>query len=89
MSDYQPISCSLYDHLEVACLQHYRLAIELRDGTRLEAEAITTETDAQKQEFLVVRDAQGLHRLRLDHLLAITPLTANARFGRVELGPRC
>ena len=89
MSDYQPVSCSLYDHLEVACLQHYRLAIELRDGTCLEAEAITTATDTQKQEFLVVRNAQGLQKLRLDHLLAITPLTANARFGRVELGPRC
>jgi Rho-binding antiterminator len=89
MSDYQPVSCSLYDHVEVACLQHYHLAIELRDGTRLEAEAITTETDAQKQEFLVVRDARGLQRLRLDSLLAITPLTANARFGRIEPGPRC
>ncbi|MDG9924975.1 MULTISPECIES: Rho-binding antiterminator [unclassified Pseudomonas] len=89
MNDYQPVSCSLYDHLEVACLQHYRLAIELRDGTRLEAEAITTETDEQKREFLVVRDARGLHRLRLDHLLAITPLTDNARFDRIEPGPRC
>ena len=89
MSDYQPISCGLYDHLEVACLQHYRLAIELRDGTRLEAEAITTETDAQKHEFLVVRDAQGLQRLRLDRLQAIMPLTANTRFGRIEPGPRC
>jgi Rho-binding antiterminator len=88
MSDYQPVSCSFYDHLELACLLHYQLAIELRDGTRLQAEAITTETDARKQEFLIARDARGLHRLRLDRLLAITPLTASARFARVELGPR-
>ena len=82
---YRPLACALYDHLEVACLHRYRLRIELVDGGELEAQTMTTETSAAKEEFLVVRDAQGERRLRLDRLLAITPLDPGASFGRVEL----
>ncbi|WP_252271106.1 Rho-binding antiterminator [Pseudomonas subflava] len=85
---YRPLACALYDHLEVACLHRYRLRIEWVDGGELEAQAMTTETSAAKEEFLVVRDTQGERRLRLDRLLAITPLDPGARFGRVLLHDR-
>jgi Rho-binding antiterminator len=84
-SDYQPLACDLYDYLEIACLHHYRVHIELTDGSTLDGEALTTETIAHKGEFLVVRSAAGEQRLRMDQLLAITPLNANASFGRVVL----
>ncbi|KFX68660.1 transcriptional antiterminator [Pseudomonas taeanensis MS-3] len=84
---YQPLACDLHDYLEIACLYHYRLHIELNDGDSLDAEALTTETTPSKEEFLIVHSAQGQQRLRLDSLLAITPLTANARFTRVSLSP--
>jgi len=84
---YQPIACDLHDYLEIACLHHYRLRIELVDGDELEAEALTTQTLASKEEFLILRTASGERRLRLDQLLAITPLDAGASFGRVLLGP--
>ncbi|UTW08649.1 Rho-binding antiterminator [Pseudomonas benzenivorans] len=83
---YQPLACDLHDYLEIACLHHYRLCIELLDGGRLEAEALPTQTAPSKEEFLVVRDQQGEQRLRLDRLLAITPLTPGASFSRVVLG---
>lgn len=87
---YQPIACDLYDYLEIACLHHYQLRIELTDGSELEAEAINTEITANKEEFFVVRGAGGEQRLRMDRLLAITPLNAGASFGRVLLGnARC
>lgn len=89
MSDpYQPLACELYDHIEVACLHGYLLRIELLDGGELQARAITTETHADKAEYLRVRAANGEHTLRLDHLLAITALDAGARFGRVLLANR-
>lgn len=81
---YQPLACSLYDHLEVACLYGYQLRVELRDGSGLQAQAITTRS-AHKEEFLLLRNATGEHLLRLDLLLAITPLNEGARFGRIEL----
>ncbi|MGQ7957130.1 Rho-binding antiterminator [Pseudomonas sp. SP16.1] len=89
-SDYQPLACDLYDYVEIACLYRYQLSIELVDGTRLQGQALTTETTASKEEFLLLRSPEGEMRLRLDRLLAITPQDAGARFGRVLLGgTRC
>ncbi|QNH04976.1 Rho-binding antiterminator [Pseudomonas sp. B11D7D] len=90
MDDYQPLACDLYDYLEIACMHHYQLDIELVDGTRLQGEALTTVTIASQGEFLLVRTADGEQRLRMDRLLAITPQDAGASFARVLLsGSRC
>ena len=85
MNDYQPLACDLYDYLEIACMHRYQLDIELVDGTRLQGQALTTETIASKGEFLLVRTAGGEQRLRMDRLLAITPQDTGASFGRVLL----
>lgn len=83
---YVPLACDLYDYLEIACLHRYRLLIELVDGRELQAQALDTETSASKEEFLLISNDQGEQRLRLDRLLAITPLNEGASFGRVVLG---
>lgn len=89
-SDYTPLACALYDYLEIACLYRYQLDIELLDGSRLQAQALSTETIANQGEFLLLHGSGGELRLRMDKLLAITPLDAAARFGRVLLsGSRC
>lgn len=80
---YQPLHCDLHDYLEIACMHGYELLIELRDGCSCTARALTTRTAPSKEEFLVLHNADGSFEVRLDRLLAITPLTANARFGRV------
>lgn len=82
---YQPLACDLYDVIEVACLHRYDLVIELVDGGMLEGQALTTETSADKHEFLIIRVADERIRLRLDHLQAITAVTEGAQFKRVEL----
>ncbi|QTN46114.1 Rho-binding antiterminator [Ectopseudomonas mendocina] len=90
MDDYQPLACDLYDYLEIACMHRYQLDIELVDGSHLHGQALTTETTASKEEFLLVRTADGEQRLRMDRLLAITPQDAGANFGRVLLsGKSC
>ena len=87
---YRPLSCDLYDYLEIACMHRYQLRIELVDGTEMTAQALTTRTESSKEEFFIVGNEQGEHRLRLDRLLAITPLNHGASFGRVLLGnARC
>jgi Rho-binding antiterminator len=85
MRNYQPIDCDRHDFLEIACLYHYRLLIELVDGSRLEATPLTTLTTAAKEEFLRVEAANGVREIRLDSLLAITPLDNGATFGREVL----
>ncbi|MBD9414284.1 Rho-binding antiterminator [Pseudomonas sp. PDM16] len=83
---YRPLACALYDYLEVACLHRYRLRIELVDGSELLAQALGTSTSASKEEFLVVGTEDGEQQLRMDRLLAITPLDTGASYGRVLLG---
>jgi Rho-binding antiterminator len=83
MNTYQPMHCDLYDYLEIACMRGYRLDVELHDGGRLQAKALTTRTASTKEEFLCLETADGQQEIRLDQLLAITPLDANAQFGRV------
>lgn len=82
-SPYQPLHCDLHDYLEIACMHGYKLQVELRDGSSFVAVALTTRTAPSKEEFLLLHNAGGRFEVRLDRLLAITPLTANASFGRV------
>ncbi|WP_434597385.1 Rho-binding antiterminator [Pseudomonas sp. R4-83] len=85
MDRYQPLNCDLHDYLEIACLRGYQLDIELTDGQRLTARAVTTRTSGDKEEFFVIEQAGAQREIRLDHLLAITPEDADAEFGRILL----
>ncbi|NWL77441.1 transcriptional antiterminator [Pseudomonas taiwanensis] len=82
---YQPLDCDLHDFLEIACLYRYLVKVELVDGGGFEARALTTHTSAEKEEFFVLEVEDGPCSVRMDRLLAITPLEPGARFGRVEL----
>ncbi|MCP3129485.1 Rho-binding antiterminator [Shewanella sp. KJ2020] len=88
MSDYKMIPCEHYDYLELACLRGYRLKIELIDGTECQGQAITTQTRADKTEWLIIQEQQTKQSLRLDHIIAITPLEPNAEFGRVLIATK-
>lgn len=66
----------------------YRLQVELVDGPGFVARALDTHTAASKEEFLVLQTDEGRQEVRLDRLLAITPLDPGASFGRVELAGR-
>lgn len=82
---YQPLACELYDYLEIACLHQYDLQLELVDGSVIEARAQTTETTANKQEFLITQTTEGIVRLRLDQLARINVLTPGASFQYLDL----
>lgn len=88
MSDYKMIPCEHYDYLELACLRGYRLKIELIDGTECQGQAITTQTRADKTEWLIIQEQQTKQSLRLDQIAAITPLEPNAEFGRVLIATK-
>ncbi|CAI0828190.1 Rho-binding antiterminator [Serratia proteamaculans] len=82
MNRYQPINCDLHDFLEIACLYGYRLDVELVNGQRFQATALTIQTLANEGEFIYFDNQQVC---RLDHLSAITPKERDALFGRIAL----
>ncbi|MBJ9836458.1 MULTISPECIES: Rho-binding antiterminator [Citrobacter] len=82
--EYHPIDCDLHDYLEIACMYHYWLRIELTDGACFDAKALTTCTTVEKEEFLVVGQPENQQKIRLDCLSAITALTPGATFSTVS-----
>jgi len=88
MTDYHPLDCDLHDVLEIACLHHALLQVELRDGSRFVARARTTISTADKEEFLLLDTDDGERRIRLDQLHAVATLGADGQPGaRTLLGP--
>lgn len=87
MSDYKMIPCAHYDYLELACLRGYQLNIELIDGTQCQGQAITTQTRADKTEWLIIQLQQTKQSLRLDHIAAITPSSLMLNLVEYSLRP--
>ena len=69
---YQPINCDDYDNLELACQHHLMLALELKDGEKLQAKASDL-VSRKNVEFLVVEAAAAPRALRLDKFTSLSP----------------
>ena len=84
-SAYTPIQCQIYDYIEIACMPHYRLNIELNSGGIITGQAITTRVK-NKQEFIVIKNKDtGEQEIRLDLVKSIQALDDNAEFGKVSI----
>lgn len=83
--NYTPIQCQIYDYIEIACMRHYMLDIELTNGEKITGKAITTKIK-DKQEFIVIEtENDEKQEIRLDLVNSIEPLNENAEFGRVSI----
>ncbi len=84
-SDYSPIQCQIYDYIEIACMRHYLLDIELTSGEKISGKAMTTKIE-NKQEFMVIETENSeKQEIRLDLVNSIKPLDDNAEFVRVAI----
>lgn len=73
---YQPINCDDYDNLELACLHHLLLRLELKTGEVVEAKAHTLIT-RKNIEYLIVGEGGTQREVRLDKI---------SRFSHPEIG---
>ena len=84
-TDYSPIQCQIYDYIEIACMRHYQLDIELNSGETLTGRAITTKVK-DKQEFIVIENENAEKQdIRLDLVNSIQPLDESAEFRQVTI----
>ena len=87
-SNYSPIQCQLYDYIEIACMRHYRLDIELTSGETISGKALTTRI-RDKQEFIVIsiepEENRKEQEIRLDLVKSITALDKNSEFNTVTI----
>jgi len=78
MTEYRPIDCGAYDYLEIACMDRYRVDIQL------ENEALSGTADGLEtrdgQEFLRITTPTGAEIIRIDQIRRMTVLSRPARF---------
>lgn len=78
MTNYRPIDCGAYDYLEIACMDRYRVELQLEDDV-LSGTADGLET-REGQEFLRLATSAGNEDIRIDRIQRMTVLTRPARF---------
>lgn len=76
MKSTQPLDCNLHDYLELACMRGYWLDVELVDGQRLIARALSTRTTDTNEEFIVLEQNKSFKEIGVTQLAAITPLNS-------------
>jgi transcriptional antiterminator Rof (Rho-off) len=64
-SEYTPVSCALYDELELLAIRQNPAEIELVGGQKISILVKTIETRPSKEEFLIAATGQ---ELRLDQI---------------------
>lgn len=87
MKKYEPISCELHDHIEIACMHRYRLRIRASRGRIVTGTACNTVTTPDKAEYLELDVSGTMQRLRLDEIVQIEPVSAGASFGVIRFRP--
>jgi len=85
---YEPISCDLFDYIEMACVFQYTLQLTHRDGSTTMGNARNTRVVKGEGEFLQLSINEKLTDIRLDSLASIEPQDSGARFGRISFASR-
>jgi transcriptional antiterminator Rof (Rho-off) len=68
MRNYQPISCSLYDMLELLAMRKSAVSIEIKNGEKLTDTFMTFESRKKEGEFALLKSGR---KIRLDELKAV------------------
>ncbi|WP_066748265.1 Rho-binding antiterminator [Proteus myxofaciens] len=70
-TEYQPINCDDYEHLELACLHAMHLHIELHSGEFIDGVANDLFL-SKKVEYLKIKTPEGSQELRLDIIASVS-----------------
>lgn len=84
---HKPISCELFDYIEIACMFGYHVRLTIRNGDTLVGKALTTQIDQDKHEQMIIQtDKTGEQRQSVDTgtIKSLDVLTPNARFRHID-----
>lgn len=80
---YEAIACGLYDMIEVACMRQYTVMLELIGDEVVKGRAISTKTEKNRGEFLVLEVNDVNRDIRIDRIVSMEPVNDDAQFGRI------
>ena len=78
------IRCDLHDYIEIACMYGFEVELETKNGEIFSGKAQTIASDSQKQECLVLSQADIQKQVVLSQLRRMRALTQNPHFTTVE-----
>lgn len=81
---YQPIQCHIHDFIEIACMRHYTLDVELLTGEILRGIAETTRSFEQI-EYLVLSNEKQQQEVPLDKIRKFTTIDKEAEFNTITV----
>lgn len=84
MSTRKIISCHLHDYIEIACLHGYEIELQLLNGDVVTGQALTTETDSDKKEYLLVKKHDQTRKVLLTNVKKMKALTRNPHFDHID-----
>lgn len=80
----QPLSCDIYDYVEIACMRRYDVRLELISGDVVAGIACDTRVTSDKTECLVIESADGEHEVALHEVARMRVETPDATFTTVD-----
>lgn len=70
--EYQPINCDDYENLELACMHHLQLSLQLCNGESMEATAKDLILRKHVEYLIVELHDNPQMELRLDHIVSFS-----------------
>jgi len=84
MTKQTPISCELYDYIEIACMHRYDVTLSLADGRMIAGRATDTRAGTDKVEYFIVDVDGELLEVPMHQLSRMQTNTPGASFKQVD-----
>jgi Rho-binding antiterminator len=82
LGDYVPVSCSDYEPLEMACMDHYVIELTVNDGRRIAGNAVELVVRGLEEFLALRRDDGTTEHIRVDRIRHMVVLSRPCRFDR-------
>jgi len=79
------LSCQQYDYIEIACMYHYPVKLTMKSGTVVQAKALDTARNENRQECIKVLIDENEKLIILDDIAMLEVTLSNPHFQSVSL----
>ncbi|WP_411991572.1 Rho-binding antiterminator [Agarivorans sp. DSG3-1] len=78
------ISCQDYDYIEIVCMYHFPIKLELVNGETIQGKALGTQRNTEQEECIKVLVGEDERLINLSSIKRLTVLMDNPHFHAVE-----
>ena len=79
------LSCQQYDYIEIACMYHYPVKLTMKSGAVVQAKALDTARNENRQECIKVLIDENEKLIILDDIAILEVTLSNPHFQTISL----